>query len=112
MPSDLPDDWSNSTANVNVIHVPVSSVAVQMPNTLSKMYLLGQRSKVAAIESTRYIGGATPEVATDVLDGTVHRLDLSPNQRLQPRCACPIRAAPEGKRTSRRADLGRLALGR
>ena len=79
MPSDLPDDWSNSTANVNVIHVPVSSVAVQMPNTLSKMYLLGQRSKVAAIESTRYISGATPEVATDVRDGTVHRLDLSLN---------------------------------
>lgn len=50
-----------------------------MPNTLSKLYMMGQRSKVAAIESNRWISHATPEIATDLRDGIVRRLDLGPN---------------------------------
>ena len=52
---------------------------VQMPNTLSKIYMMGQRSKVAAIESSRWISDATPEIQTDLRDGIIRRLDLSPN---------------------------------
>uniref|UniRef100_A0A7S4AX69 Uncharacterized protein n=1 Tax=Pseudo-nitzschia australis TaxID=44445 RepID=A0A7S4AX69_9STRA len=71
----LSADWSDA----NIIHIPVSSVMVQMPNTLSKVYMMGQRSKVAAIESSRWISDATPEIATDIRDGIIRRLDLSPN---------------------------------
>mmetsp|Transcript_21150 Transcript_21150/g.58799 ORF Transcript_21150/g.58799 Transcript_21150/m.58799 type:complete len:272 (+) Transcript_21150:1770-2585(+) len=72
---DLSADWKDA----NIIHIPVSSVMVQMPNTLGKIYLMGQGSKVAAIESNRYISDATPEIATDIRDGIIRRLDLSPN---------------------------------
>ena len=79
IPSDLSSDWIHND-DVNIIHVPVSSVVVQMPNSLSKVYMLGQRSKVAAIESSRWISAtATPEVATDIRDGTVRLLDRSFN---------------------------------
>jgi hypothetical protein len=72
---ELSSDWSDA----NIIHIPVSTVMVQMPNTLSKVYMMGQRSKVAAIESNRWISDATPEIASDIRDGIVQRLDLSPN---------------------------------
>ena len=72
---ELSADWSEA----NVIHIPVSTVMVQMPNTLSKVYMMGQRSKVAAIESNRWISDATPEVVTDMRDGIIRRLDLAPN---------------------------------
>lgn len=72
---ELSADWSEA----NVIHIPVSTVMVQMPDTLSKIYLMGQRSKVVAVESNRYISDATPEIHTDIRDGTVNRLDLSLN---------------------------------
>lgn len=52
---------------------------VQMPNTLSKIYLMGQRSKVVAIESDRWISEATPEIASDLRDEIIRRLDRSAN---------------------------------
>ena len=72
----LSADWQS---NSKVIHIPVSSLMVQMPNSLSKVYLMGQRSKVVAVESNRWISDATPEIATDIRDGRIRLLDRSPN---------------------------------
>ena len=71
----LSSDWMGA----NVIHVPVSSVMVQMPSTLTKFYMMGQRSKITAVESTRFLTDGTPEVVTDIRDGTLVTLDRAPN---------------------------------
>ena len=71
----LSPDWIGA----NVIHVPVSSLMVQMPSTLTKFYMMGQRSKITAIESTRFLSDGTPEVMTDIRDGTLVTLDRAPN---------------------------------
>jgi len=72
---EISPDW----VGANIIHVPVSSVMVQMPSTLTKFYMMGQRSKVTAVESTRFLSDGTPEVVSDIRDGTLVTLDRAPN---------------------------------
>jgi len=71
----LSPDWMGA----NIIHVPVSSIMVQMPSALTKFYMLGQRSKVTAVESTLFLTDGTPEVVTDIRDGALATLDRAPN---------------------------------
>ena len=40
--------------------------------------MMGQQSKVAAEESTRFLTDGTPEAVTDIRDGTLVHLDHAP----------------------------------
>lgn len=70
----LSTEWKDA----KVFHVPVSSLMVQMPHSLHKVYLMGHRSKVAAVESSRWMS-ATPELSADLRDGVVRQLDRAAN---------------------------------
>lgn len=75
----VPPGWESAT----VIHVPAKSVVVQMAQAVGKVYLLGQRARLAAVESAQWVT-ATPELLTDIRDGSVRMLDRAADGQPSP----------------------------